>query len=224
MKLNFSGHRFPKEVILQCVQWWGRYPLSSRNLEEMMKDRGVNVDHSSIDRWVKKFSSMIDALVSKIKKNTGNSWKLDETYVKVGGKWKYLYRAVDSEGQTIDFLLTAKRDAKAAKRFLSRAVKRNSIPNKINIDKSGSNKKAIEEFNDEHGIEIEITQNKYRNNIIEQDHRHPKKLIKCRQHFRSFHSAQQKIKGIESINMIRKGQVEGFSSVGEFFHALATAA
>ena len=116
-----------------------------------MKDRGFSVDHSSIERWLNKFGPKIDALVNLQKKRVQPSWKLDETYVKVRGKWKYLYRAVDNKGQTVDFLLTAKRDAKAAKRFLVRAVKRNSLPRKINIDKSGSNKKAIEEFNDDHG-------------------------------------------------------------------------
>ena len=171
VKLNFSRHRFPKEIIIQCVHWYLRFGLSTRDLEEIMKDRGVSVDHSSIDDWVNKFGPKIEAIVKKKRKRTGKKWRMDETYVKVKGKWKYLYRAVDENGDTLDFLLTAKRDAKAAIRFLKKAVKSSGIPEKIYIDKSGSNKKAIEDLNSEQGLSIEIKQSKYMNNLVEQDHR-----------------------------------------------------
>ena len=188
-----------------------------------MGDRGISVDHSSIDAWINKFSPQIEKLVRQRKKRTGKKWRMDETYVKVKGKWKYLYRAVDEYGHTIDFLLTAKRDAKAAIRFLKKAVKSNDIPNKIYIDKSGANKKAIEDFNEENDLEIEIKQSKYMNNIVEQDHRGIKRPSKHRQFYREFHAGHKKIRGIESVRMIYKGQVKGISSVGEFFRELIAA-
>ena len=185
-----------------------------------MRDRGIAVDHSSIDAWVNKFSPQIDTIVKKKRKPTGKKWRLDETYVKVKGKWKYLYRAVDEDGQTLDFLLTARRDAKAAKRFLKKVLNNSGIPEKIYVDKSGANKKAIEDLNEKLGLCIKINQSKYKNNLVEQDHRGIKRPIKHRQHFRAFHSAHKKIRGVESVRMIYKGQVEGTSSVGEFFKDL----
>ena len=188
-----------------------------------MKDRGVSVDHSSIDDWVNKFGPKIEAIVKKKRKRTGKKWRMDETYVKVKGKWKYLYRAVDENGDTLDFLLTAKRDAKAAIRFLKKAVKSSGIPEKIYIDKSGSNKKAIEDLNSEQGLSIEIKQSKYMNNLVEQDHRGIKRPVKYRQNFREFNSAHKKLKGMEAVRMIYKSQIEGYSSVGEFFNDLIAA-
>ena len=116
--IDFKGHRVEKDIILLCVRWYLAYPLSYRNLEEMMEERGVQVDHSNIYRWVQKFTPKLEAAFRKGEKRlVGRSWRMDETYIKIKGQWKYLYRAVDKEGQTIDFLLTAHRDKKAAKRF-----------------------------------------------------------------------------------------------------------
>lgn len=132
---------------------------------------------------------------------------MDETYIQVTGKWKYLYRAVDKEGNTIDFLLTAKRDTKAAIRFFRKAIGRNKTPRKINIDKSGSNTAGIKLYNKENQTDIEIRQCKYLNNIIEQDHRLVKKIVKPMLGFKSFLSAKATLAGIELMHMIRKNQM-----------------
>lgn len=114
---NFNGMRFPIEVILVCVRWCVAYPLSHRHLEEMMEERGVLVDHSSINRWAIRFWPLIEKASRKHKRAVGSSWRMDKTYIMVKRVWEYLYRAVDKQGKTVDFLLTAKRDRAAAKRF-----------------------------------------------------------------------------------------------------------
>src|SRR5665647_3487203 len=121
--LKMKGMRFPKEIILLCIRWYAAYPLSYRNLEEMMQERGVYVDHSSVSRWAIKFLPMLEKVFRKYKRDVGVSWRMDETYIKVNGQWKYLYRAVDKEGATIDFLLRARRDAAAAAAAASRLAR-----------------------------------------------------------------------------------------------------
>ena len=120
--LNFKGMRFPVEVILVCIRWYAAYPLSSRHLEEMMEERGVLVDHSTVSRWAIRFLPLLEKIFRKHKRPVGGSWRMDETVIKVNGGWKYLYRAVDKGGKTIDFLLTAKRDKAAAMRFIDKAM------------------------------------------------------------------------------------------------------
>jgi transposase-like protein len=205
--MNFKYYHFPKDVILTCVRWYLRYKLSYHDLEEMMAKRGIQVDHATINRWVLKFSPLLMAEARKHKQAVGSSWRLDKTYIKVRGQWKYLYRAVDKEGNTIDFLLTAKRDIKAASRFLKRSIKNSGVPEKINIDKSGSNKAAIQRYNEDFNTTIEIRQCKYLNNIIEQDHRFVKQKMRAALGFKSFRSAQATISGIELVRMIHKGQL-----------------
>ena len=119
----FKWRHFQAEIILLNVRWYCRYPLSYRNLEEMMYERGLNVDHSTINRWVLHYGPELERRCRPHLKPTSDSWRVDETYVKVKKQWKYLYRAVDSQGNTLDFLLTAKRDAEAAKRFFIKALK-----------------------------------------------------------------------------------------------------
>ena len=119
--LATKGMRFPIDVILVCIRWYAAYPLSYRQLEEMMEERGVFVDHSSINRWAIRFLPLLEKVFHKYKRPVGRSWRMDETYIKVKGDWKYLYRAVDKQGKTGDFLLTAKRDKAAALRFFQRA-------------------------------------------------------------------------------------------------------
>jgi len=206
--IDFKGSRFEEEIILTNVYWYLRYPLSYRDLEEIAKDRGLVLDRSSIQRWVVKFTPQLEDVVRKKKRPVGASWRMDETYVKVKGKWKYLYRAVDKEGNTIDYLLTAKRDRKAAKRFFKKSIVGNSIPEKINIDKSGSNKAAIEDYNEDNKTDIEIRQCKYLNNIIEQDHRFIKKIMRPMLGVKSFWSASITLAGIEIVRMIKKGQLK----------------
>ncbi len=219
MSLNSSGHRFEKEIILLNVRWYLSYSLSYRNLQEMMTERGVDVSHTSIYRWVIKFSPVIEKKIHAHKKPVGSSWRFDETYIKVNGQWKYLYRAVDKGGNTIDFLLTAKRDTKAALRFLKNAIGANNEPLKINIDKSGANTAAIKAYNETEESEIEIRQNKYLNNIIEQDHRGIKRMVRPMLGFMTFRTARITLGGIESIRMINKGQIKakGQTPIEQFY-------
>ena len=205
--MNFRCHRFEKEVILLCVKWYLSYQLSYRNLEEMMTDRGASVDHTSIYRWVIKFAPEIEKKVRANKSPTTGSWRMDETYVKINGEWNYLYRAVDSHGDTIDFYLSKNRDKQAAKEFFKKAIQSNGTPKKVNIDKSGSNKSALDSYNKEYDTQIEIRQCKYMNNIVEQDHRHIKRHMKAAMGFKNFTSASITIAGIEAMRMIKKGQV-----------------
>ena len=156
--LNFKGMRFPTEVILLCIRWYVAYPLSYRHLEEMMEERGVSVDHSSINRWAIRFLPLIEKMARKHKCPVGGSWRMDETYIKVKGVWKYLYCAVDKQGKTVDFLLTAKRDTAAAKRFFDKAMGANGEPDKVAMDKSGANKTAIDAINAGRDVPIVVRQ------------------------------------------------------------------
>ena len=206
--LSFQGMRFPIDVILVCIRWYVAYPLSYRHLEEMMEERGVSVDHSSINRWAIRFLPLIEKIARKHKRPVGGSWRMDETYIKVKGVWKYLYRAVDKEGKTVDFLLTAKRDMAAAKRFFDKAMGANGDPGKVAMDKSGANMAAIDAINAGRGVPILVRQAKYLNNIVEQDHRAIKRLTRPMLNFKSFRSAASVLAGIELMHMIRKGQFE----------------
>ena len=203
--------RFPKLIIFQCIYHYLRYSLSYRDIEEIMKERGISVDHSTIQDWVVRHAVLFEKSIHKKKRTTKKSWRMDETYIKVNGKWKYLYRAVDEDGDTIDFLLTARRDTRAAKRFLQRAIKNNGTPEKVTIDGSASNKKALIKMNkqlkQEGKEEIEIQTKKYLNNIVEQDHRGIKRITNAMLGFKNFHSAQKTIRGIEIVRMIKKGQI-----------------
>jgi transposase-like protein len=205
--IEFKGSHFERDVILWCVRWYVAYPISYRQLEEMMEERGVEVDHSTLNRWVVKYVPLLDQQFRPRKRPVGSSWRMDETYVKVKGRWKYLYRAVDKIGGTVDFLLTAKRDRKAALRFLRKAIGQHGVPEKITIDKSGANTAALESYNAEHEADIEIRQIKYLNNIVEQDHRAVKRVVRPMLGFKSFRSAASTIAGIELMHMIRKGQM-----------------
>src|SRR5450830_1274682 len=144
--LATKGMRFPIDVILVCIRWYAAYPLSYRHLEEMMQERGVFVDHSSINRWAIRFLPLLEKVFRKHKRPVSRSWRVDETYIKVKGLWKYLYRAVDSEGDTIDFMLSAKRDQKAAERFFKRALKAEHAwpPRVINVDKNAAYPLAVD--------------------------------------------------------------------------------
>jgi transposase-like protein len=204
--LNFKGMRFPIDVILVCIRWYVAYPLSYRHLEEMMEERGVSVDHSSINRWAIRFLPLVEKMARKHKRPVGGSWRMDETYIKVKGVWKYLYRAVDKQGKTIDFLLTAKRDMAAAKRFFDKAMGANGDPDKVAMDKSGANKAAIDVINAGRDVTILVRQVKYLNNIVEQDHRAIKRVTRPMLNFKSFRSAGSVLAGIELMHMIRKGQ------------------
>ena len=219
---HFKGFCSSPSVIMLFVYMKCRFSLSYRDLEEMMMIRGAKIDHATLQRWLKRFVSLIDKRVRQRKKPVNGSWRMDETYIKLNGKWVYLYRAVDKEGNTIDFLLRAKRDAIAAKAFFRKAFKENGRPAKITVDKSGSNKAALDSFNKDvpKEEEIEIRQIKYLNNIIEQDHRFIKKRTRPTLGFKNFYSAKETISGIENIRMIQKGQIIGQNAVQSAFNNL----
>ena len=166
MAVSFKGAHFPQDIILTGIRWYVAYPLSTRHVEELMEERGVEVDHSTINRWVIKYSPQLEEAFHRRKRPVWVSWRLDETYIKVKGQWRYLYRPVDKQGQTIDFLLTEHRDKEAALRFLKKAIRRNGLPEKITIDGSDANEAAIKSYNEEHGTAIIIRQVKYLNNIV----------------------------------------------------------
>ena len=202
--ISFKGAHFVKDIISTCVRWYLAYPLSYRQLEELMQERGVTVDHATIHRWVLKYTPLLEEVFHRRKRMVGRSWRMDETYIKVKGEWRYLYRAVDKQGQTIDFLLTEHRDQAAALRFLTQAIHRHGVPEKITIDGSEANEAAIKRYNEEHGTAIEIRQLKYLNNIVEQDHRAVKRIMRPMLGFKSFAAAQDTLAGTELMHMLKK--------------------
>ncbi len=209
--IDFKGAHYPKSVVLFAVFFYLRYPVSYRDLEEIMQERGVDVDHATLNRWVVKYSPLIAAKAQAKKRPTAISWRMDETYIKVKGKWMYHYRAVDRNGQTLDFMLSERRDKPAARRFFRRAIGNNGIPDRIVIDKSGANLAGLEAVNVTlkfagTGQTIKILQVKYLNNILEQDHRFIKRITGRMLGFKAFHSASATLEGIETAHMIRKGQ------------------
>ncbi len=210
MEFMFKHHRYPKSIILQAVYFKLRFTLSYRDVEELLNMRGIQVDHSTLQRWVFKFSPMIEAAMHKRKSQVCNSWRMDETYIKVGGKDRYLYRAVDKYGNTVDFLLTKRRMKGSAQKFLNKAIGNNGKPRIINIDKSGANTAGIRTVNkrDLRAKKIIIRRVKYLNNIVEQDHRNIKRRIVITTGFKEFESAQRTLAGIEIINIIRKNQIQ----------------
>jgi transposase, IS6 family len=234
----FKWRHFEAEIILLCVRWYLRYSLSYRDLQEMMAERGLSVDHTTIYRWVQRYAPQLDQRCRPHLKACNDSWRVDETYIKIKKTWMYLYRAVDSEGNTLEFRLSPTRDAEAAKRFFVTAlghptgstaqasaseqpgnqpIRRDRpkapkpAPRVINVDKHAAYPKAIAELK-ESGVlpeSVELRQVKYLNNIIEQDHRFIKRLVKPGLGFFSFETAWRTLRGYEGMNMIRKGQIQG---------------
>jgi putative transposase len=219
--IEFKGSHFERDVILLAVRWYVAYPISYRQLEEMMEEHGVEVDHATLNRWVLKYVPLLEREFRPRKQPAGSSWRMDETYVRVKGGWKY--RAVDKAGATVDFLLTAKRDRKAALRFLRKAIKWNGTPEKVTIDKSGANAAALESHNAETEAGIEIRQIKYLHNIVEQDHRAITRLVRPMLGFKSVRAAAVTLAGIELMHMIQKGQLLPMDEVcpAQQFYSLA---
>jgi IS6 family transposase len=234
----FKWRHYEAEIIVLCVRWYLRYSLSYRDLEEMMRERGLSVDHTTIYRWVQHYAPELEKRCRPHLKTTNDSWRVDETYIKIRKTWMYLYRAVDSDGNTLEFLLSPTRDAEAAKRFFVKALHSTagsapgarpieeqvteptapadsnptqSAPRVINVDKNAAYPKAIAELKAA-GIlpeSVELRQVKYLNNLVEQDHRFIKRLVKPGMGFFSFETAWRTLQGYEVMNMIRKGQVHG---------------
>ncbi|WP_040447748.1 IS6 family transposase [Ktedonobacter racemifer] len=211
----FKWRHFEAEIILLCVGWYLRYSLSYRDLEEIMQERGLRVDHTTIYRWVQRYAPELEKRCRPHLKTTTDSWRVDETYVKVKGEWTYWYRAVDSQGKTLEFWLSATRDAQAAKRFFMRALGacHTVMPRVITVDKNAAYAKAFHELETAGVVQAlcELRQSKYLNNVVEQDHRFIKRLVKPGMGFFSFCTAWQTLRGYEVMNMIRKGQMQGMN-------------
>ena len=210
---EFKQRHHEPEIILCCVHWYLSYPLLYRQVEEMINERGLEVHHVTVYRWVQEYGSEIDKRCRPYLRPTNDSWRVDETYIEVKGKPKYLYRAVDSNGNTLDFLLTAKRDAAAAKRFFRKTLKaiHTSCPRVITVDKNAVYPKAINELKADEELpkKVKLRQKKYLNNVVEQDHRGIKRLVRPGRECGSFNTARRTLKGYEIINMMRKRQIKG---------------
>lgn len=218
----FKWRHYAPDIILLCVRWYCRYSLSYRDVEEMMRERGLTVDHVTVFRWVQRYAPEINRRMRPHLKMSGTSYRLDETYVKVGAEWKYLYRAVDSAGDTIEFLLSAKRGVSAAKRFFRRLMRADHrrLPFTIGTDKHASYPEAFATSIEEKVLpkDCKLRRVKYLNNVIEQDHRAIRRRWRAMQCFRSFHTAEQTLEGVEALHMMGKGQVkrlDGGDAVGQ---------
>ena len=214
---DFKGRHFRGEVILWAVRWYCRYGISYRDLETMLAERGVSVDHSTIYRWVQRYAPEMEKRLRWYWKRPGfsRSWRVDETYIKVKGRWTYLYRAVAKDGDTIDFYLSPTRNAKAAKRFLAKAVnglKDWEKPETINTDKASTYGIAISELKKDGKLPdtVQHRQVKYLNNVIEADHGQLKQLIRPVRGFKTLKTAYATIKGFEVIRALKKGQAKFF--------------
>jgi transposase-like protein len=207
---EFKWRHFHGEVILQCVRWYCKYGISYRDLEEMMMERGFALDHTTLYRWVQHYAPQINKKLSWYKQRYSRRWHLDETYVKVKGAWKYLYRAIDERGNTIDFYLSQRRNASSAKRFISKLINNNKscYMSVINTDKNPAYNQAIKELKQEGklGQHVRHLQIKYRNNRLESDHGKLKRLINPVRGFKSMKTAHATIQGFEVMRMFKKGQ------------------
>jgi IS6 family transposase len=211
----FKGRQTEPVFILCAVRWYLRYSLSLRDVEELLVERGLGADHTTIWRWVQRYGPELDQRLRRHLKSTNKSWRVDETYVQVKGRWCYLYRAIDSSGATIDFLLSALRDAAAAKRLFHKALSDPSHPQPrvINTDEAAIYKSAIPVMKKEGTLRGRCKHRpvQYLNNVLEQDHRAIKRRVKAKQGFREFQAAQRTIQGYEAMHMIGKGQARWVS-------------
>jgi putative transposase len=210
----FKGRHFESSIILRCVRWYLSYGLSLRDLEEVIAERGVSVDHSTIHRWVVRYTPQLLANFNARKRPVMTKWHVDETYIKVKGAWTYLYRAIDKGGATVDFMFTATRNLNDAKRFFRRAYQRHGLPVQVTIDGSQTNLEAAKLCHAEVRLRTQpatkppiVRQSQYMNNRIEQDHRRIKRRTRPMLGFKSRRSAAIILDGIELIHMIRKGQM-----------------
>jgi len=203
------------ELILCAVRWYLRYSLSLRDVEELVTERGLAADHTTIWRWVQRYGPELELRLRRQLKPTNKSWRVDETYIRVNGRWSYLYRAIYSTGATIDFLLSALHDAAAATRLFRQALSDPSHPQPrvINTDKARLYGAAVAAVKAEGTLRHRCRHRpiQYLNNILEQDHRAIKRRVRAKQGFREFHAARRTIAGYEALHMIRKRQARWVS-------------
>ena len=205
----FAGRHFDREVIILCVRWYLRFKLSLRDLVEMMAERGLSLAHTTIMRWVQHYTPEFEKRWHRYALAVGQSWRVDETYVRIKGEWCYLYRAVDRAGRTVDFRLSARRDVAAAKAFFRKAVKsQQRLPQTITLDGYAASHRAVRELKADGSLptDTKLRSSKYLNNLIEQDHRSVKQRVAVMLGFRQFCNAATTIAGVELMHRIRKGQ------------------
>ncbi|MEW4153885.1 IS6 family transposase [Bacillus thuringiensis] len=214
MKKNnlFKWKHYQPDIILLTVRWYLRYHLSFRDLVEMMEERGFSLAHTTIMRWVHQYGPELDKRIRRHLKQTDDSWRVDETYIKVKGQWMYLYRAVDSEGNTIDFYLSKTRNHKAAKRFFKKALQSFHVskPRTITIDKNPAYPVTLTKLKSEKKVPLgtQMRQIKYLKNVVKQDHRFIKKRVRSMLGFKSFRTAIYILAGVEAMHRIKKEQVD----------------
>ena len=206
----FHGRHFDRSIIILCVRWYLTYKLSYRDLVEMMAERGVDVSHTTILRWVQRFVPEFEKRWQRYARPVGTSWRVDETYIKVRGRWTYLYRAVDRQGLTVDFLLSERRDIAPAKRFFIRAIEQQGAPERITLDGYPATHSAVAELK-KRGVlrpQVKVRMSKYLNNLVEQDHRRVKQRVYPMLGFKNLSNAAVTVSGIELVQKIRKGQFD----------------
>jgi transposase-like protein len=205
----FKGRHFDRDVVILCVRWYLRFKLSLRDLVEMMAERGLSMAHTTIMRWVQRYAPEFEKRWRRFARVVGRSWRVDETYVKIRGKWCYLYRAVDRAGRTVDFRLSATRNVAAAKAFFRKAIKsQRRCLQTITLDGYAASHRAVRELKAAGSLpaNTKLRSSKYLNNLIEQDHRGVKQRIAVMLGFKGFSNAAITITGIELLHRIRKGQ------------------
>jgi transposase-like protein len=195
----FKGRHFDREIIILCVRWYLSFKLSSRDLVEMMAERGIALVHTTILRWVQRYVPEFEKRWKRYALPVGDSWRVDETYLKVRGQWVYLYRAVDKQGRTVDFLLSKRRDMGAAQRFFSRATRQHGAPRVITLDGYAASHRAVDKLKAAGRLprQVQVRSCKYLNNVVEQDHRRIKQRIRPMLGFKRFEAAAVTIRGIE---------------------------
>jgi len=202
----FKGRHFDQEIIVLCIRWYLAFKLSSRDLVQMMAERGIALAHTTILRWVQRYVPEFEKRWSRYPRPVGDSWRVDETYIKVRGQWVYLYRAVDREGRTVDFLLSKRRDVMAAKRFFSQATRQHGMSRVITLDGYAASHRAVAKLKAAGTLprRVRVRSCKYLNNIVEQDHRRIKQRIRPMIGFKRFDTATVTIRGIELAEKIKK--------------------
>src|SRR5215468_9363209 len=206
----FKGRHFHHLLIIQAVRWYVTYKLSYRDVCDLMAERGVTVVHTTVLRWVQCFVPVFEKKWNNYTRPVGSSWRVDETYIKVKGQWRYLYRAVDEQGQTVDFLLSKNRDKAAAIRFFKKAIGNNEVPEKITLDGGRASHQAVAELKAEGVLPAQtlVRASKYLNNLIEQDHRRAPQRCYPMLGFKTFGNAEVTLSGIELAIKIKKGQFD----------------
>jgi IS6 family transposase len=200
----FSGYRFPPEVIMLAVRWYLRYGLSYRDVEELLIERGIEVDHVTIHRWVQRFTPLLIDAARPRRRSVGSRWFVDETYVKVAGKWRYVYRAVDQHGQVIDVLVSRRRDLRAARTFFCAALLAHGQPEEVITDLAQALETVIEELIPEafHNTE------RYANNRVECDHGRLKSRLRPMRGLKTDRTASVVIRGHAFIQNLRRSHYE----------------